>query len=67
MTADKDGYAALPYEVEVVEQHTTHVERDHAGWYFWCEADDCYVRGEDRYHTEAEVTAAALSHEDHPG
>lgn len=59
----------LPYEVEVVEKHTTHVEHDHAGWYFWCEADDCYAprRGEYRYHTSAECYAAAAWHEAEPG
>ena len=50
------------------DKHVTHVEHDHAGWYFWCEADDCYApRGEYRYHTTAEVYAAAAEHEAHPG
>lgn len=54
---------------EFGDKHVTHVEHDNAGWYFWCEADDCYAprRSEYRYHTTAEVYAVAAEHEANPG
>jgi hypothetical protein len=51
-----------------VSEHVTHVEHDHRGWYFWCEADDCYIAGDRvRFHTSAEVYALAADHERNPG
>jgi hypothetical protein len=51
------------------DEHQTHVEREHVTdtYYFWCEADDCYVGGRNRYHAEAEAVAAASFHEREPG
>ena len=53
---------------ETVERHTTYVERDGAGYWWWCTADDCYASGRRRrYETDAEASDAAATHESHPG
>lgn len=49
-----------------VGRHTTHVEVDARGYYFWCEADDCYASG-GRHATLRSAADAAALHEAWPG
>jgi hypothetical protein len=50
------------------ERHTTHVERDgHGRYYWWCEASNCFANDRTRYATDDEAIAAAVWHSEHPG
>lgn len=51
---------------EFGDKHVTHVEVDSAGYYFWCEADDCYATG-GRHETMRSAADAAAHHEAWPG
>lgn len=54
-------------DAEPEEPHISHVEHDSRGWYWWCEATDCFASDRARYTSENEAIVAAVWHSQNPG